>query len=244
MMNLNRKILAVGFILLAINCMAQKATILKPSHWIATEIPEPSDLCFDSKSGNIFVVSDDGILFETDKEGKIIRKVKENDADFEAVYVDESNVYAVNERHRKIYVYNRVSLQKTKTITVPFGGGRNRAFEAFTYNKTKNTFILVVEKDPITLLELDVNFNIINEIDLSKIARDISAAAFHNGHLWLLSDEDRSVLKLNATSYQVLEKWELPIINPEGLAFDNDGNLLIACDDMQRIYYFNNPEKK
>lgn len=244
MMNLNRKILANGFILLAINCMAQKATNLKPTNWIATEIPEPSDLCFDSKSGNFFVVSDDGILFETDKEGKIIRKVKENDADFEAVYVDENNVYAVNERHRKIYVYNRVSLQKTKTITVPFGGGRNRAYEALTFNKTKNNFILVVEKDPITLLELDVNFNIINEIDLSKIARDISAAAFHNGHLWLLSDEDRSVLKLNATSYQVVEKWELPIINLEGLAFDNDGNLLIACDDMQRIYYFNNPENK
>ena len=244
MMNLNRKILAVGFILLAINCMAQKASKLKPTKWITTQIPEPSDLCFDSKSGNFFVVSDDGILFETDKEGKIIRKVKENDADFEAVYVDENNVYAVNERHRKIYVYNRVSLQKTKTITVPFGGGRNRAYEALTFNKTKNTFILVVEKDPITLLELDVNFNIINEIDLSKIARDISAATFHNGHLWLLSDEDRSVFQLDATSYQVVEKWELPVINPEGLAFDNDGNLLITCDDMQRIYYFNNPEKK
>ena len=79
MMNLNRKILAVGFILLAINCMAQKATKLKPTHWISTKVPEPSDLCFDSKSGNFFVVSDDGILFETDREGKIIRKVKEND---------------------------------------------------------------------------------------------------------------------------------------------------------------------
>jgi hypothetical protein len=33
------------------------------------------------------------------------------------------------------------------------------------------------------------------------------------------------------------------VINPEGLAFDKDGNLLITCDDMQRIYYFNNPEK-
>ncbi|MBK8600785.1 MAG: SdiA-regulated domain-containing protein [Flavobacterium sp.] len=244
MMNLNRKIVAVGFILLAINCMAQKANQLKPTKWITTQIPEPSDLCFDSKSGNFFVVSDDGILFETDKEGKIIRKVKENDADFEAVHVDENNVYAVNERHRKIYVYNRVSLQKTKTITVPFGGGRNRAYEALTFNKEKNTFILVVEKDPITLLELDVNFNIINEIDLSKIARDIAAASFHNGFLWLLSDEDSTVLKLNPTSYEVIEKWKLPVINPEELAFDNDGNLVITCDDMQRIYYFNNPENK
>ena len=243
-MNFNRKILAAGFILLAINCASQTASKLKPTHWITTKIPEPSDICFDSKSGNFFVVSDDGILFETDKEGKIIRKVKEIDADFEAVYVDDNNVYAVNERHRKIFVYERTSLNRTKTITVPFGGGRNRAYEALTFNKEKNTFILMVEKDPITLLELDVNFKIINEIDLSTIARDIAAATFHNGFLWLLSDEDRSVLKLNATAYQVLEKWKLPVINPEGLAFDKDGNLVVTCDDMQRIYYFNNPEKK
>jgi uncharacterized protein YjiK len=127
---------------------------------------------------------------------------------------------------------------------VPFGGGRNRGYEALTFNKDKNTFILVVEKDPITLLELDVHFSIINEINLSKIARDIAAATFHNGFLWLLSDEDRVVLKLNATTYQVSEKWKLPVINPEGLTFDKDGNLVITCDDMQRIYYFNNPEKK
>jgi uncharacterized protein YjiK len=244
MMNLNRKILAVGFILLAINGMAQKATKLKPTKWLATEIPEPSDICFDSKSGNFFIVSDDGILFETDKDGKVIRKVAENDADFEAVYVDENNVYAVNERHRKIYIYSRVSFQKIKTITVPFGGGRNRAYEAFTFNKAKNAFVLVVEKDPITLLELDANFLITNQFDLSKMARDIAAASFQNGFLWLLSDEDSTVLKLNPTTYEVIEKWKLPVINPEGLAFDKDGNLVITCDDMQRIYYFNNPENK
>ena len=244
MMTLNRKIVAFGFTLLAINCMAQTATKLKPAKWIATAISEPSDICYNVNSNTFFVVSDDGILFEIDLTGKIIRNVKENDADFEAVFTDETNVYAVNERHRKIYVYDRVSLQKNKTITVPFGGGRNRAYEAFSFNKTKHAFVLVVEKDPITLIELDANFSITNQFDLSKIARDIAAASFHNGFLWLLSDEDSTVLKLNPTSYEVLGKWKLPVINPEGLAFDKDGNLVITCDDMQRIYYFNNPEKK
>jgi uncharacterized protein YjiK len=230
--------------LLSLSISAQKTTKLKANKWIATAISEPSDICYNANSDTFFVVSDDGLLCETDLTGKIIQHVEENDADFEAVYADEYNVYAVNERHRKICVYSRSTLQKNKTIIVPFGGGRNRGYEALTFNKDKNTFILVVEKDPITLLELDVHFSIINEINLSKIARDIAAATFHNGFLWLLSDEDRVVLKLNATTYQVLEKWKLPVINPEGLTFDKDGNLVITCDDMQRIYYFNNPEKK
>jgi uncharacterized protein YjiK len=127
---------------------------------------------------------------------------------------------------------------------VPFGGGRNRGYEAITFNNAKNVFVLVVEKDPITLFELDADFKIINEINLSKIARDIAAATFYDNHLWLLSDEDRSIFKLNPTTYEVIGQWLLPVINPEGLAFDKEGNLLVTCDDMQRLYYFNNPEKR
>lgn len=236
-----RQLLFIALFSLSIS--AQKAIEIKPTKWIATAVSEPSDICYNANSDTFFVVSDDGILFETDQDGKIIRNVVENDADFEAVFSDETNVYAVNERHRKVEVFNRISLKKSKTITVPFGGGRNRGYEALTFNKSKNSFILIVEKDPITLFELDAHFAITNQIDLSKIARDIAAASYFNNFLWLLSDEDSTVFKLNPNTYEVLGKWKLHVINPEGLAFDKNGNLLITCDDMQRIYYFNNPEK-
>ena len=239
-----KKRYAVFVVLFSFCISAQKTTTIKPTKFVATAIPEPSDICYNVNSDTFFVVSDDGVLFETDLSGKIIRSSKENDADFEAIYADDTYVYAIDERHRKIYTYNRTSLQKSKTMTVPFGGGRNRGYEAFTYNKAKNTFVLVVEKDPITLLELDADFKIKNEVNLSKIARDIAAASFHDGFLWLLSDEDRMVLKLNPISYEVTAKWKLPVINPEGLAFDKDGNLIITCDDMQRMYYFSNPDKQ
>lgn len=239
----SRNMVFIGICLFAGTTMAQKTTKIKPTKFISTAIPEPSDICYNPNSDTFFVVSDDGILFETDQEGKIIRSAVENDADFEAVYTDGTNVYAVNERHRKVEVFNSISLKKSKTITVPFGGGRNRGYEALTYNKSKNSFILIVEKDPITLFELDANFAITNQIDLSKMARDFAAASYYENFLWLLSDEDRTVFKLNPNTYEVVGKWELPLINPEGLAFDKNGNLLITCDDMQRIYYFNNPEK-
>jgi uncharacterized protein YjiK len=136
-----------------------------------------------------------------------------------------------------------MTFKNTRIVTIPYAGGRNKGYEALTFNKSKNRWALIVERDPIILFELDADFKITNQVDLSLIARDISAASYHNDSLWLLSDEDMMLLQLNPMTYEVLHQWKLPVINPEGFAFDQDGKLLITCDDMQRLYYFNNPEK-
>jgi sugar lactone lactonase YvrE len=57
-----------------------------------------------------------------------------------------------------------------------------------------------------------------------------------------LSDDDRTVLKVNPTNYEVVSKWIVPIINPEGIAFNAEGKLIIVSDDRKMIYYFDNPE--
>lgn len=233
---------AAALLLLGLTASAQKIIKLKPQKSIAIAIPEPSDICYNPKTDTFFIVSDNGILFETDHDQKIIRKVVEKDADFEAVYADGQLIYAVDETHRNIYRYD-VTFKPIGIANVPFAGGRNRGYEAMTFNKSKNSFILLTEKDPTTLFELDANFKITNQIDLSRLARDISAATYYNDFLWLLSDESMRLIKLNPATYEVLGQWSLPVINPEGITFDNNGNLLVTCDDMQRIYYFNNPEK-
>lgn len=234
--------LLLGLGLLSIQCFAQNATILKPNRWISIAIPEPSDICYHANTNTFYVVSDNGILFETDADAKIIRQMKQPNCDFEAVYADDQWVYAVDETHRDIYIYD-VNFKINRVVNVPYSGGRNKGYEAIAFNKAKNTFIVITERDPITLFELDSNFKVSNQIDLSKIARDIASATYYQDALWLLSDEDMMLLKLNPNTYEVLQKWSLPVINPEGFAFDKDGNLLVTCDDMQRLYYFNNPEK-
>lgn len=222
---------------------AQKIQKIKPIRSFSTAIPEPSDLCFDAKTNHFFVVSDNGILYETDSDGKILRQKKESNCDYEAVCKDDFFVYAVDETHRNIYAYDLNTLECAKIINVPYQGGRNSGYEAMTFNPIKQNWLLLTEKNPITLFELDSHFTVTNQKDLSALARDISAATFHEGFLWLLSDEDRTVFKLNPQTYEKLAQWELPLINPEGLAFDSVGNLIITCDDRQRIYYFNNPEQ-
>lgn len=243
-MRYTSKLFALGFFLLTATCFAQKTIKLKPTKWSSTKVPEPSDIFYNSQSDTFYLASDDGYLFETNASGDILQKVTVKSSDYEAVYADDHFVYAVDETHRAIHFYDPKTLIRSRIVTIPYSGGRNSGYEAFTFNKSKNSYILITEKNPITLLELDTEFNVKNQFDLSKIARDISSATFHEGYLYLLSDEDRSVLKLNPITYEVIEKWILPVINPEGLTFDKEGNLIVSCDDLQRLYYFKNPENR
>ena len=237
-----KKYALISLVFFSLHTFAQKCVKLKPTKSVSIAVSEPSDICYNPKTDTFYIASDSGFLTEVSHDGKVIRQVAAKNADYEAVYADDQAIYAVDESHRNICFYD-YDFKKTRTVNVPYSGGRNKGYEAFTFNKSKNIFIIITEKDPITVFELDANFKPTNQIDLSSVASDISSATYHNGALWLLSDESMMILKLNPITYEVLQKWSIPVINPEGFAFDKDGNLLVTCDDMQRMYYFNNPEK-
>jgi uncharacterized protein YjiK len=223
---------------------AQKPKTLKPISWRVIDIPEPSDICMHPNQKSFFIVSDDGYLFETDLKGDVIRKSTYRGLDSEAVHADENYVYVVEEFTRKIIVLDIKNLETVRTVHHPYAGGRNKSYEAFTFNKAKEVFVLLTEKEPIYLFELDKNLNKINEINMNHIARDISAATYFENHLWLLSDEDRTVFKLNPTTYEVINKWIVPVVNPEGITFQENGTMIIISDDMERMYFFNHPERQ
>jgi len=220
-----------------------KAVKIKPEKKISIQVPEPSDVCLSPVTNTFFIVGDGGFLFETDTQGTIIRKANFSGLDCEGVFADDQFVYVAEEFSRKIRIFDLKTLELVRTINVPYSGGRNKAYEAITYNKAKGKFILFTEKSPIYLFELDSDFKTVNEIELTGIARDVSAATYYNDFLWILSDEDMTVFKLDPNSYKVLAKWKLPVLNPEGLTFDKDGNMVVLSDDLQKIYYFQNPER-
>lgn len=240
---LKSKFLLTLVVLVSLQVTAQKANSLKPLSWNTTEVQEPSDICINPlKENSFFMVSDNGYVYETDLQGKIIRTADFKGLDIEAIYAVDDMVYVVEEFTRKIRVFDNKTLTLQRTVHHPYTGGRNKGYEAFVFNEANQKFLLFTEKDPIYLFELDKDLKIVNEISYSHIARDLSAATFHNDHLWLLSDEDRTVFKVHPLTYEVLNKWIIPVVNPEGICFDAKGNLLILSDDMQRIYQFPNPE--
>lgn len=235
-------ITAMATLMLFSTIQCQKVTKLKPFKSVKTAVPEPSDICYSFTTDTFFVVSDEGFLFEINRNGTVLRKIDQNEADFEAVYVTNKTVYAIDESTRTIYQYDLSTLKNTSSTIIPYDGKRNKGFESFEFDKTKNEFLLITEQKPTLLFELTTDLKIVKQTDLSEIAKDISSARFYNNFLWLLSDEDQMLLKINPISYQVINRWKLPVHNPEGLAFDKDGTIMITSDDKQKIYYFNNPE--
>jgi uncharacterized protein YjiK len=184
----------------------------------------------------MYMVSDHGSLYETDLEGNIIRKAPLEGTDFEGVWADENYIYVVDERMRKVYKLDQ-NFNQLNVYTVPYSGARNSCYEGITYNKAKGCFILMVEKSPVTLLELNKDFEVINEVFL-KVASDISAATWHGNKLWLLSDEDAKIICLDPNTYKQESSYKINLLNPEGIAFAKDGTLRILSDDMQTIYKY------
>lgn len=94
-------------------------------------------------------------------------------------------------------------------------------------------------KNPVTIIEYNENFQVINQ-QIFKNIRDISSARWFNGYMYLLSDEDRCVLQCDPSTYEVKQTFHINVTNPEGISFDSSGKLVIAADDIQHLYYFNN----
>lgn len=199
-------------------------------------IPEPSDICYAAASNTYYVVSDNGFLYETDAKGAILRKADYTGYDFEAVYVEGDKIFVSEERTRLVLEFDRLTLKKTHTYTIPDNGARNKGVESLTFLPSKNAFLAITEKEPKKMMEFTKEWTMSNTTTFQGVS-DISAATYYNGALYLLSDEEHCVLRLN-DDYSIAQRYDLPILNPEGLCFQPDGSLLVVSDDLQTLYHF------
>lgn len=237
----NNFLLCVGLIMSLSAFAFSKIPLLKFNSWTSLKVHEPSDIALALDGKSYYVVSDDdAAVYQLDLDGKVLRKSKTLGIDLEAVCVRPDFLYVVDETPRKVYQLDYNTLEVTRTFYVPYSGGRNKSFESLTYNETKKCFVMITERDPVIIFELDHDFRQINEV-YWKNARDISAATYHNGFIWLLSDEDMTVFKCDPKTYGIVSQWRINLHNPEGIVF-NGKEMLIVADDLERLYRFNHPE--
>ena len=225
-------------LLLVSACFCSNAQKLSSYKKFRTQVPEPSDLVYTKDYSKFYCVSDQGFLFLTDTAGHILKQAKHTGTDFEGVFADDQYVYVSDERTRRVLLYDVESLTHIKQYEVMYSGAANEAYEGITFNKKKNCFLLCIEKNPTTLFELNKDFQKLAEIPIKSVS-DISSICYYNDFIYVLSDEDEKVLKLDPTTYAILSSWKIPVTNPEGICFDAQGHLVIQSDKDQKIYKFN-----
>lgn len=224
---------------------AQKKTKAQPLKFessVSIKIPEPSDIALSPSGKSFYIVSDNAILFETDLQGTVLRKsdiIK--GIDFEGIWSDEHYIYLADETTRKVHLLNHSDLKPLRTLNFTYSGGRNKGIESITYNQAKKRFVLITESDPAIIFETDSNFVQLNEKEWNN-SRDVSAATYYQDHIWILSDEDMTVFKCNPLTYEIIGKWKINVLNPEGIVFDKNNRMIILSDDLERMYFFTHPE--
>ncbi len=233
------KTLALTVLLFGLSfpAFSEKRIKLKYERKASTKISEPSDIVWDSVSNHCYIVSDNGTLFECDSTGAVLRKSDFEGVDFEGVTLHDGKLYVVEERLRKVYVLDTATLRKIGEYDTPNGGKPNSGCEGIAWNEARHTWVLVKEKSPVSILEYDEQFHQIHEYPFDE-SSDLSGAYWWNGALYVLSDEDACIFRLNPQTYAVEQKYTLVILNPEALCFLPDGTFRIASDLMQAFYFF------
>ncbi len=218
-------------------CSFKKSDRLKPYTHFNISIDEPSDICVSSLDPtHYFIVSNRGCIAETDGNGKVIRKTKYDGSDYESICIKDGFIYAMDESLRRIDILDEKDFKLKKSVLVPYSGGRNKGVEGLTYIPSLKKFIAVIEK-PGIIVELDEQLHETGTLELKQFG-ELSSITWHNDYLWMLGDEDHEIMKVSAADYTIVQRWKIPVTNPEGIAFDTNGDLLIISDDMSMLFKF------
>lgn len=228
-------------VLIMVQCKNADAQKLKHSNVIHLKVKEPSDIALSFDKKHLYIVSDDGILAEADLQGNVLRKTTKELTDAEGVYANETYIYVADESARLVSLFDVKSFEYVKSVSVPYTGGRNKGFESITFDNERKVFYLITEKDPKWIITLDEHLNVTSQFEFHGKG-DISAATIQNGKLWLLNDEYREIMVMNIDTKQIEKRYSIDVMNPEGIAFLPDGQMIIVSDDRQLMYFFPNPE--
>lgn len=248
------KKLILGFLILFSiqNLLAKEKVIAK--------VPEASGIVYSEKSNTLFVVNDEGKIYELSTKGQILKKLNLGKYDLEGITIDEDKgllILAI-EGDEKILVLNQENFKiqneikikrKYKKINVLKKDSKNgiegiALFKDKLYisNQSKNKY---PKADSSVIVIVDYYLNkkklkIKNIIDHG--ITDVSGLTFYKDTLFMISDKNNLLLSYDIKNNKIIKKYKLSKkYAQEGLTFDKKGNLYIAEDNGQilKIKKFN-----
>ena len=220
---------------------------------VIAKIPEASGISYSKKSNTLFVVNDEGSIYEITRKGKILRNEKIGKYDFEGIVVDdEKNLLLVAvEGDDNILVLSKDDMSEKKEISI------KRKFDGVKVLKKGGDGIegLALYKNEIYASnqstnkypKADSSVIVIIDYDLSKTKqkikriinhgfKDIAGLTFYKDILFMVSDKESLLIQYDMKKHKVIKKEKLnKKFAQEGIAFDKKGHLYIADDKGQII---------
>lgn len=217
---------------------------------VIAKIPEASGVVYSKTSNSLFVVNDEGTVYELSLKGEILRKAKIGKYDLEAISIDEKReiLLLANEKEDEIILIKKSDFsiikhskikgkyKKNKIIKKGKNGiegltlYKNRIYASNQSNKP------YPKEDSSVIVILDYNevlnkkkAKIIDIIDHGY--KDIAGLCFYEDFLYMLSDKQNLLIKYDINRKKVIKEYKLSKkYAQEGITFDKDGTLYIADD--------------
>lgn len=244
-----KKIFTIILLLVTISCQRNQpgdsiadptVTSLKQLAYYQTSVPEPSGLCYNSKTNSLFTVSDgNGTVYEINFTGKILQSFMIPSSDLEGITFSANNdtMYVVEETDRLVSKYFPDG-RKISSFTVDVATASNSALEGITIDNN-NHIIVINEKKPCMILEFIGQKEILRKeinyvIDLSDIFYEKSTNTF-----WIVSDESQKVIQLSR-NFSLIGQWGISFKKGEGITIVNN-KIYIVNDSNGILYEFERP---
>ena len=217
-----------------------KPVKIKPIKKVNLCYREPSEVVISTDTSKLFILADKAFLYETDMKGKLTRKAPFAAYDIEGACLYNGKIYISEESLRQVLIVDEKSLKVERTLMVNNQGARNLGFESITHLPIADNFLMATEKAPCRFYQYTNEFQLVNQFSIDGVG-EVSAMTYYDNNLYVLSDEQATVFKINPADYSVIKSWKVPINNPEGITFNAQGQMMIVSDDMGILFIFNNP---
>ncbi len=214
---------------------------------VIANIPEASGICFSQNSKTLFVVEDEGTIYELSTTGELLRQKRLGDYDLEGVACDDDHnrLLLAQEGEDAILVVSQKKLRLKKSIKIKkrFRGEvilkRDKKYGLEGITIVGESLFLSNQKDPSLVLKVPKKDKAkVTILELFKHGhKDVAGLAYHDGYLFMVSDRENLLLKYDIKEKKVVATAKLPNASQEGITFDNDGNLYIADDDGRVLKY-------
>lgn len=212
-----------------------------------SNIEEASGLSYCSDTNTYMVANDEGSFYEISAEGKTLSRHKLGDYDLEGVICQEKKIIFAIEKGA-LLVVNRKTLE-TKYLKLKgknFQLNKKSGIEGIA--KVGELYYLAIQakkKKDAKILIVKTTDNHAKVIDIIKHdIIDTSGMDYHDEKLYIISDKNNKLYIYNLKKNKMKKKsYNLPKFAQEGIAFDNNGSLLLA-DDNGAVFKYTKKELK